>query len=70
MPLRNPVYTAALHTTPGNRPTFTVDTNGAVGLKKIKEKKMARTASVSEGPVLESRSRDRLSDSGVRGSYR
>ena len=71
MLLLNAVYTAAFDKTPGNWPTFTVDTNGAVGLKekKRKEKKnVARTALVLEGPVLESQPRDRLSDSGVRGS--
>jgi len=36
--------------------------------KREREKKVARAASVSEGPVLESQPRDRLSDSGVRGS--
>jgi hypothetical protein len=62
------VYIAALHKTPGNRPTVTVNANGTVGKRERQKEKVARAASVSEGPVLESRPRDRLSDSGVRGS--
>jgi len=72
----NAVYTAAFHKTPGNRSTFTADTIKWRGRRRERErkrerereKKVARAASVSEGPVLESQPRDRLSDSGVRGS--